>query len=106
MMIFNSVFTSSVGKSQSGTGPSPSVFSIPRLRPISPEVPRVGGTSTVHRCGRDATCYCASSRCVLRGFVSENKLTEQHTKQIAADDLPADKEPRELSSLHTKHDVN
>eukprot|EP00965_Chrysotila_dentata_P159127 5256525-Pleurochrysis_carterae.AAC.1 len=30
----------------------------------------------------------------------------EHTRQTAADDLQAVNEPRELSSLYTKHDVN
>eukprot|EP00965_Chrysotila_dentata_P010177 330776-Pleurochrysis_carterae.AAC.3 len=67
-----------------------------------------GDTSTVHRYGRGVTSHCASVLCVLRGFVSErqNELTKQHTKQTAVDDTQAEKEPNELSSLHTKQDVN
>eukprot|EP00965_Chrysotila_dentata_P151444 5005035-Pleurochrysis_carterae.AAC.1 len=42
-MIFDSIFTSSVEKSKRATGPSPSAFSISRLRPIV-----TGGTT----CGR------------------------------------------------------
>eukprot|EP00965_Chrysotila_dentata_P163191 5389663-Pleurochrysis_carterae.AAC.1 len=39
-------------------------------------------------------------------YQRQNKSTEQHTKQTVVDDTHAEKEPRELSSLHTKHDVN
>eukprot|EP00965_Chrysotila_dentata_P228566 6196671-Pleurochrysis_carterae.AAC.6 len=59
--------------------------------------------------GRGATIRFASARCVLQGFVCnqrQNELTKHHAKQTVADDLQAEKEPRELSSLSTKHDVN
>eukprot|EP00965_Chrysotila_dentata_P189049 6173106-Pleurochrysis_carterae.AAC.1 len=42
----------------------------------------------------------------FRLVLPKNELTKQLTKQTAADDLQAEKEQRELSSLHTKHDVN
>eukprot|EP00965_Chrysotila_dentata_P256666 6212621-Pleurochrysis_carterae.AAC.6 len=38
-------------------------------------------------------------------YQTQNILTKQHTKHTAADDLQAENEPKELSSLHTKHDV-
>eukprot|EP00965_Chrysotila_dentata_P263469 6214837-Pleurochrysis_carterae.AAC.2 len=47
-----------------------------------------------------------SGACFEASYQRQNELTKQHTKQTAADDLQAEKEPRELSSLHTKHDVN
>eukprot|EP00965_Chrysotila_dentata_P236239 6201207-Pleurochrysis_carterae.AAC.1 len=49
--------------------------------------------------GQRVACFEAS-------FQSQNELRKQHTKQTAVDDLKAEKEPRELSSLHTKYDVN
>eukprot|EP00965_Chrysotila_dentata_P260064 6213770-Pleurochrysis_carterae.AAC.1 len=39
-------------------------------------------------------------------YQRQNEVTKQNEKETAADDLQAEKEPRELSSLHTKHDVN
>eukprot|EP00965_Chrysotila_dentata_P259844 6213702-Pleurochrysis_carterae.AAC.2 len=45
-------------------------------------------------------CYFEAS------YQRQNELTIQHTKQTAADNLQAEKEPGELGSLHTKHDVN
>eukprot|EP00965_Chrysotila_dentata_P044616 1482953-Pleurochrysis_carterae.AAC.1 len=66
-MIFNSIFTSSVEKSRSATGPSPNALFMLRLRPISPEVPRVGVTITVSRYG-GARSRGAAARCVLRGL--------------------------------------
>eukprot|EP00965_Chrysotila_dentata_P154840 5116733-Pleurochrysis_carterae.AAC.2 len=58
------VFTSSVEKSRRTTGSSPNAFLMPRLRPISTEVPRVGVTSTVSRYG-GAMSRGAAARCVL-----------------------------------------
>eukprot|EP00965_Chrysotila_dentata_P001880 62008-Pleurochrysis_carterae.AAC.3 len=39
-------------------------------------------------------------------YQRQNELTKQYTKQTAADDLQAEKEPWELSSLHPKHHVS
>eukprot|EP00965_Chrysotila_dentata_P161222 5324259-Pleurochrysis_carterae.AAC.1 len=44
------------------------VFNVKVDGRFSPELPRVGDTSTVHRYDRSATSRCASARCVLRGF--------------------------------------
>eukprot|EP00965_Chrysotila_dentata_P180979 5974028-Pleurochrysis_carterae.AAC.1 len=54
-MVFDSIFTSSAEKSQKATRPSPSAFSTLKLDRSSPDAPRVGDTSTVHRYGRGAT---------------------------------------------------
>eukprot|EP00965_Chrysotila_dentata_P254961 6212048-Pleurochrysis_carterae.AAC.7 len=44
--------------------------------------------------------------CFEASYQRQNELTKQHTKQIAAEHLQAESELRELSSLHTKHDVD
>eukprot|EP00965_Chrysotila_dentata_P179864 5938681-Pleurochrysis_carterae.AAC.1 len=44
--------------------------------------------------------------CFEASYQRKNELTKQHTKQTAADRLQAESEPRESSSLHTKHVVN
>eukprot|EP00965_Chrysotila_dentata_P201333 6180511-Pleurochrysis_carterae.AAC.2 len=44
--------------------------------------------------------------CFKASYQRQNELTKQHTEQTAADDLQAEKEERDLSSLHTKHHVN
>eukprot|EP00965_Chrysotila_dentata_P052641 1746868-Pleurochrysis_carterae.AAC.1 len=44
--------------------------------------------------------------CFEASYQRQNELTKQHTKQTAADYSQAENERRELSSLHTKHDVN
>eukprot|EP00965_Chrysotila_dentata_P222465 6192990-Pleurochrysis_carterae.AAC.1 len=38
-------------------------------------------------------------------YQRQNELTKEHTKQTVADYSHAKKEPGELSSLRTKHDV-
>eukprot|EP00965_Chrysotila_dentata_P023733 786469-Pleurochrysis_carterae.AAC.1 len=50
-MIFDSIFASSVKESRRATGPAPSAFSMPMLRPISPQVPRVGVACPASRHG-------------------------------------------------------
>eukprot|EP00965_Chrysotila_dentata_P255102 6212101-Pleurochrysis_carterae.AAC.2 len=44
--------------------------------------------------------------CFEASYQRQNGLTKQHTKQTAADDLRAENEDWELSSLHTKYVVN
>eukprot|EP00965_Chrysotila_dentata_P090622 2991461-Pleurochrysis_carterae.AAC.1 len=44
--------------------------------------------------------------CFEAAYQRHNELTKRHTKQTAAEHLQAEKEPRKLSSLHTKHDVH
>eukprot|EP00965_Chrysotila_dentata_P104936 3465940-Pleurochrysis_carterae.AAC.2 len=39
--------------------------------------------------------------CFEASYQRQNELTKQHAKQTAANDLQAEKELRELSSLHT-----
>eukprot|EP00965_Chrysotila_dentata_P219997 6191494-Pleurochrysis_carterae.AAC.1 len=62
------------------------------------------------RCTATAVTLRVAARqrgaCFAASYQRQNELTKQHTKQIAADDLQAEKEPRELGGLHTKHDVN
>eukprot|EP00965_Chrysotila_dentata_P183403 6056435-Pleurochrysis_carterae.AAC.1 len=81
-MIFNSIFTSSVKKSQRATGPSPSAFSMSRLRPID-----TGGTT----CGRlqygeplrPWRYECAARErgaCFEASHQRRNELTKQHSK--------------------------
>eukprot|EP00965_Chrysotila_dentata_P106122 3505216-Pleurochrysis_carterae.AAC.1 len=62
-----------------------------RLRPIV-----TGGTT----CGRHE--YGAP----LRPQRYESLRLNANTKQTEVDDIQEEKEPRELSSLHTKHGVN
>eukprot|EP00965_Chrysotila_dentata_P026661 883905-Pleurochrysis_carterae.AAC.1 len=38
--------------------------------------------------------------------IRDRLLTRQHTKETAANDLQAENKLREISSLHTKDDVN
>eukprot|EP00965_Chrysotila_dentata_P090377 2982133-Pleurochrysis_carterae.AAC.1 len=44
--------------------------------------------------------------CFEASYQGQNELTKQHTKQTVADHLQAENEPKKMSSLHTKHDVN
>eukprot|EP00965_Chrysotila_dentata_P254724 6211976-Pleurochrysis_carterae.AAC.2 len=63
--------------------------------------------ATVHRYGCGATSVLRVSAVrASRLRIRENELMKQHTKQTAADHSQAENEPRKLSSLHTKHDVN
>eukprot|EP00965_Chrysotila_dentata_P256737 6212647-Pleurochrysis_carterae.AAC.2 len=62
------------------------------------------------RCTATAVALRVAARqrgaCLEASYQRQNELTKQHTKLTAADDLQAEKKLRELSSLHTKHDVN
>eukprot|EP00965_Chrysotila_dentata_P063440 2102887-Pleurochrysis_carterae.AAC.1 len=62
------------------------------------------------RCTATAVALRVAARqrvaCFEASYQRQNGLTKQHTKQTAADHSQAENESRELSSLHTKHDVN
>eukprot|EP00965_Chrysotila_dentata_P066364 2197120-Pleurochrysis_carterae.AAC.1 len=79
-----------------------------RLRPIVTG----GTTSGRHQCGAPLRPWRYDRAARQRGarfeasYLRQNELTKQPTKQTAADHLQSENEPRELSSLHTKHDVN
>eukprot|EP00965_Chrysotila_dentata_P143987 4756042-Pleurochrysis_carterae.AAC.1 len=78
-------------------------------RMIASRVIRYKLWETSVRCSATAVALRVAAR--QRGACSEasyqrQNLTKQHTKQTAADDLKAEKEAREWSSLSTKHDVN
>eukprot|EP00965_Chrysotila_dentata_P061510 2036601-Pleurochrysis_carterae.AAC.1 len=62
------------------------------------------------RCTATAVALRVAARkrgaCFEASYQRQNELTKQHSRQIAADHLQAENERRDLSSLHTKHDVN
>eukprot|EP00965_Chrysotila_dentata_P221944 6192681-Pleurochrysis_carterae.AAC.1 len=69
-MILDSIFTLSVEKSYRATGPSPSAFSMPRLRPIV-----TGGTTCGrHHYGTPLRSWCYESRRVSAVRVSRHLI--------------------------------
>eukprot|EP00965_Chrysotila_dentata_P013711 454003-Pleurochrysis_carterae.AAC.2 len=60
---------------------------------------------TLVRCTATAVALRVAARqrcaCFEASYQRQNELTKQHTKQTAANDLHAENEPRELSSLET-----
>eukprot|EP00965_Chrysotila_dentata_P200882 6180237-Pleurochrysis_carterae.AAC.1 len=63
------------------------------------------------RCSATAVALRVAARqrgaCLEASYQRQIKLTKRQNKQPSADDLQAEKEPSELSSLYTtRHDVN
>eukprot|EP00965_Chrysotila_dentata_P217972 6190333-Pleurochrysis_carterae.AAC.1 len=51
---------------------------------VEAEVPHVGDTRTVHRCGRGPTRGCVLARCVLEAvYQRPNELTKRRIKMLA-----------------------
>eukprot|EP00965_Chrysotila_dentata_P086695 2861689-Pleurochrysis_carterae.AAC.1 len=61
------------------------------------------------RCTATAAALRVAARqrgaCFEASYQGQNELPKKFTKQTAADDLQAENEPRELTSLHTNHDA-